>query len=84
MPMISVQGFSPLEPKICLNNTEKFDMSVAESLPFQYRFQPVNAVQGKTFANHMKFTDTECEQNAEFYNVKASGTFSNYFALVGE
>lgn len=32
----------------------------------------------------MKFTDTLCEQNVEFYNVKASGTYSNHFALVGE
>lgn len=84
MPVISVHGVIPLEPIIHLNNTETFNLPRAEAPPFQCKVQPVNAIQGKTFEIHMKFTDTLCEQNVEFYNVKASGTYSNHFALVGE
>jgi hypothetical protein len=31
--------------------------------------------------NHTEHTDTLCGQNAEFYCVKVSGTYSNHLAL---
>jgi hypothetical protein len=33
--------------------------------------------------NHTEHTDTLCGQNAQFYYVKASGTYSNRWALKG-
>jgi hypothetical protein len=34
--------------------------------------------------NHTEHTDTLCGQNAEFWYVKAGGTYSNRWALQGE
>jgi hypothetical protein len=33
--------------------------------------------------NHMEHTDTLCGQDAEFWCVKAGGTYSNHWALKG-
>jgi hypothetical protein len=33
--------------------------------------------------NHTEHTDTLCEQNAEFYCIKAGGTYSNHWVLQG-
>jgi hypothetical protein len=33
--------------------------------------------------NHAEHTDTLCEQNVEFWYVKAAGTYSNHLALKG-
>jgi hypothetical protein len=33
--------------------------------------------------NHTEHTNTLCEQNAEFFNVKVGGTYSNHWALKG-
>jgi hypothetical protein len=33
--------------------------------------------------NHMEHTNTLCGQNAEFWCVKAGGTYSNHWALKG-
>jgi hypothetical protein len=33
--------------------------------------------------NHMEHTNTPCGQNAEFWYVKAGGTYTNYWALKG-
>jgi hypothetical protein len=34
--------------------------------------------------NHMEHTNTLCGQNVEFWYVKAGGTYSNHWALMGQ
>jgi hypothetical protein len=34
--------------------------------------------------NHMKHINTRCGKNAEFFNVKAGGTYSYHCALKGQ
>jgi hypothetical protein len=62
----------------CENHTEHTDTLCGQNVDRLMLFGETVAVYCENCTGH---TDTLCGQNAEFYCVKARGTYSNHWAL---
>jgi hypothetical protein len=69
------------QTEVDVNHFCKFISMLQEACCLHYSDQPADAVREiASSENCGKHANTLCRQNAEFYNVKASGTYHNNFS----